>query len=338
MKRKESMINLFLIIVPIIVNTSYSFIPPTSFTNLKPKLKVKMSTNNIDIPPKEELEKLLEVAITASKKAGDIILGNKDGAEVTKVKANSRDLLTLIDPLCEQTIRDTILNQYPNHEFLGEEDVPPGAEASALAIDTKLKNMQKNKQDYLWIVDPIDGTTNFVHGMPLCMPSVALAYKGTIVVGVIYDPHHDEYFTAMKGFGAHIQSSTTPKQSIHVGEQKTIGDSVIAMGSPPALESMQMSLKGVQALMPKCRTIRMIGSAAIMLAWVACGRLTVYWEYDLSSWDIAAGVLLVQEAGGKFTGLSGEPWNLRTRKIIASCGQGNVHEEVIQVLNDAGVQ
>lgn len=165
------------------------------------------------------------------------------------------------------------------------------------------------------------------------MPSVAVAYKGTVVVGVIYDPHRDELFTAIKNQGAFMNN-----EPIKVGEQDCIGDAIIAMGSPPGAESLKMSLKGVEALMPKCRTIRMIGSAAIMLAWVACGRLTVYWEYDLSSWDIAAGFLLVTEAGGKFTGLSGEAWDLRGRKMIASGGQGKVHEEVLEVLNGAGVQ
>ena len=105
-------------------------------------------------------------------------------------------------------------------------------------------------------------------------------------------------------------------------QQEVIGDAIVAMGSPPAEESMKISMRGVQALMPKVRTIRMLGSAAMMLAWVANGRLTCYWEYDLSSWDIAAGALLVQEAGGRFTDLAGEEYNLRTRKMIASQRKG----------------
>lgn len=282
-------------------------------------------------PTPEELEALVQVAIAASKKAGNIIMGNAGGAEVTERKANSRDLLTLIDPLCEQTIRDTVLTTFPDHDFLGEEDVPPGAEASASAIDAKLSG---SSSDYLWIVDPIDGTTNFVHGMPLCMPSVAVAHKGVVVAGVIYDPHHDEVFSATLGGGAFLNG-----KAITTGtDDGTIGDAVIAMGSPPGVESLQMSLLGVQALMPLCRTIRMLGSAALMLAWVACGRLTVYWEYDLSSWDMAAGALLVTEAGGKFTGLSGEAWDLRKRKMIASSGRGTIHEDVLKVLNEVGVK
>ena len=276
------------------------------------------------------LDQVLQVAIDASKKAGQIILGNAGGAEVTKNKANSRDLLTLIDPLCEKTIKETVEASFPDHNFLGEEDVAPGKEASAQALNEKLFSSSETS-DWLWIVDPIDGTTNFVHGMPLCMPSVAAAYRGEVMVAVIYDCHRNELFTAVKGKGSKMNNV-----EIRVGDQSSLGDAVIAMGSPPAEESMQMSIKGAAALMPRCRTIRMLGSAAIMLAWVANGRLTCYWEYDLSSWDIAAGALLVKEAGGSFTNLDGKDFDLRERKICAS--NGKIHDEVLQVLNEAGIR
>eukprot|EP00534_Pseudo-nitzschia_fraudulenta_P014992 CAMPEP_0201239216 /NCGR_PEP_ID=MMETSP0852-20130820/23576_1 /ASSEMBLY_ACC=CAM_ASM_000632 /TAXON_ID=183588 /ORGANISM="Pseudo-nitzschia fraudulenta, Strain WWA7" /LENGTH=163 /DNA_ID=CAMNT_0047534503 /DNA_START=20 /DNA_END=511 /DNA_ORIENTATION=+ len=162
------------------------------------------------------------------------------------------------------------------------------------------------------------------------MPSIAAAYKGEVVVGVIYDPHRDELFTATKGGGSFLNGAP-----IKAGQQETLGDAVVAMGSPPGEESMKMSLIGVEALMPRVRTIRMLGSAAIMLAWIANGRLTAYWEYDLSSWDIAAGALIIREAGGNFTDLNGEPFTLRTRKIVAS--NGKIHDELLTVLNDAGV-
>mmetsp|Transcript_8243 Transcript_8243/g.12633 ORF Transcript_8243/g.12633 Transcript_8243/m.12633 type:complete len:330 (-) Transcript_8243:161-1150(-) len=294
--------------------------------NRSKKIRMSSVAMDIEIPPKEALEEVLNVAIQASKAAGDIIVGNAGGAEVMNIKANSRDLLTLIDPLCEKTIREIVLDNFPTHNFLGEEDVPPGKEASAAALDAFLQK----SGDWLWIVDPIDGTSNFVHGMPLCMPSVAVAYKGEVVVGVIYDPHREEYFTAMKGQGSQLNG-----EPIHVGKQATMGDAIVAMGSPPGAESLEMSLKGVKVLMPKVRTIRMLGSAALMLAWVANGRLTCYWEYDLSSWDIAAGALLIQEAGGKFTDLDGNPYNLRHRKMIAS--NGKVHDDILTTLNDAGV-
>jgi myo-inositol-1(or 4)-monophosphatase len=295
-------------------------------------VRLNMSTSNLRSAPIDELtddllQQVLAVAVQASKEAGEIILGNAGGAEITKAKANSRDLLTLIDPLCEKTIRQTIHATFPDHKFLGEEDVDPGKEASAAALYSKLTS---EGSDWLWIVDPIDGTTNFVHGMPLCMPSVAACYKGQVVCGVIYDCHRDELFTATKGQGAFMNGV-----SIQVGQQQVLGDAIVAMGSPPGEESMQMSIKGVAALMPKVRTIRMLGSAAIMLAWVANGRLTCYWEYDLSSWDIAAGALLVTEAGGRFTDLEGHDFDLSARKICAS--NKAVHEQVLETLHSAGI-
>jgi myo-inositol-1(or 4)-monophosphatase len=165
----------------------------------------------------------------------------------------------------------------------------------------------------------------------MCMPSIAATYNGEVMVGVIYDCHRNELFTAVKGRGAYMNDD-----KISVGPQESIGDAIVAMGSPPATESMNMSLKGIVALMPKVRTIRMLGSAALMLAWVANGRLTCYWEYDLSSWDIAAGALIIQEAGGTFTDLAGNDFTIRTRKICAS--NGKIHDAVLQVLHeDAGV-
>ena len=291
--------------------------------------KMVTETEQHDLPSLDILENVLSVAIKASRAAGALICEHASGALISERKANSRDLLTVIDPLCEKTIKDTVLESFPQHEFLGEEMVPPGPDASRAALESLLSN---NKGDWLWIVDPIDGTTNFVHGMPLCMPSIAVAYKKRVVVGVIYDPHRDELFSAIRGQGAYLNQETV----IHVGAQDAIGDSIVAMGSPPGNESLQMSLKGVEALMPKVRTIRMLGSAALMLAWVACGRLTAYWEYDLSSWDIAAGAIIIEEAGGRFTDLCNRPYHLTTRKIIGS--NGLVHEDILKELNEAGVK
>lgn len=315
-----------LLLFPISV-TSFSI--PCKQRQTRALSRQQMSNQDDLITQDNLINQVLQVAITASMKAGDIIVGNAGGAEVTERKANSRDLLTLIDPLCEKTIKETILAAFPNHDFLGEEDVPPGKEASTAALNAKLDVSRDN--DWLWIVDPIDGTTNFVHGMPLCMPSIAATYKGQVMVGVIFDPHRKELFTAIKGRGAYMNGIP-----IHVGVQSILGDAIVAMGAPPGEESMAMSLLGVNALMPKVRTIRMLGSAALMLAWVANGRLTCYWEYDLSSWDIAAGALLVTEAGGNFTDLAGDDYTLRTRKMCAS--NGKIHQEILRVLHDeAGI-
>lgn len=314
-------------------------------TSTTPTTKTTSTDNDED----DELSSILDVAIHAAKLAGSIIVTNIQDKtnSVTKTKDSSRDLLTLIDPLCERTIRDTIREVFPTHDFLGEEDVPPGKKASATAIENKLQNLlvpssspssslQQNR--YLWIVDPIDGTTNFVNDIPLCMPSIAVAdSSGDICVGVIHDPHRNETYTAIRGRGTYLNGVRIHcRGSGSSSDDVLLGDAIIAMGSPPAIESMQMSIVALPLLMPKVRTIRMLGSAALMLAWVAQGRLTAYWEYDLSSWDVAAGSILIEEAGGRMTDLDNERWNLRTRKICGSVG-GTVHDEILNVLHEAGV-
>ncbi len=208
---------------------------------------------------------------------------------------------------------------------MGEEQVPAGIESSIAALEEKLIHP---KSPWLWIVDPIDGTTNFAHGIPLNMPSIAVALEGEVVIGVLYDPHMKELFTAIRGQGAMLNG--TP---IHVGQEEIIGDATVGMESPAGEESITKCLKAIKPLMPAVRTVRMLGSSAIMLPWVANGRLTAYWTPDECAWDIAAGALIVQEAGGKVTDLEGKDYNLRTRSLLAS--NGKVHQALLELLQDA---
>jgi myo-inositol-1(or 4)-monophosphatase len=275
---RQSILRLLILLVLHSSSSVVSFQPPHSILQRGVRRNSWSMSNTSEDPAL--LDQILQVAVEAAKKAGSIILDNSGGSQVTQRKANSRDLLTLIDPLCERAIRETVSAAFPSHEFLGEEDVAPGPEASAAALADKL-----SRSDWLWIVDPIDGTTNFVHGMPLCLPSIAVAFQGQVMVGVIYDVHRDELFTAVRGRGAFLnQLVRLPVVGVHDPIIDTLGDAVVAMGAPPGEQSMRMSILGTAALMPKVRTLRMLGSAALMLAWVAQGRLTAYWEYDLSSW------------------------------------------------------
>jgi myo-inositol-1(or 4)-monophosphatase len=166
--------------------------------------------------------------------------------------------------------------------------------------------------------------------MPLSAVSIGVARRGELVVGVIVDPFRDEVFSAALGKGAFMNG-----EAIRVGEESDIGDAVIAAGSPPNMRSITPSIRGVSALMPKCRTIRMIGSAALHFAWIANGRLTAYWEADLNSWDTAAGAVLVREAGGQITDLRGDAFGLTTRPVLAS--NGRTHAAILAVLTEAQV-
>lgn len=233
----------------------------------------------------------------------------------------------------QAVIEAQVAEAFPDHAFIGEESVPAGATASAEALR---KAMDATKADFLWICDPIDGTTNFVQSLPLVGISIGVAYRGqpggewSLAAGVIVDPFKDEVFSASSGGGAFLNG-----EPIRVGNE-VLGDAVVATGFAPNQASLRPMLRGMTAVGAKARTLRMLGSAAIMLAWVACGRLSAYFEADLNSWDTAAGVLLVREAGGVVTGLDGKSHAIQTRSIIAACTTS--HAELQAALEAADVR
>jgi myo-inositol-1(or 4)-monophosphatase len=254
--------------------------------------------------------KIEEVAQKAAKLAGKVLLdglGKIDLGNDVISKIGSRDIVTAVDQAAQDVIKSTILLAYPNHDFLGEEDIAPGRAAAAKAAE------EKQHSEHLWIVDPLDGTTNFAHGMPLSGIIIAYASKGETLFGLIYDPFREEMFTAWKGRGAFLNG-----RQIQCCRTDNLKDSVICSGSPPSIDSLDACLRAMVRLSPMVRTMRLLGSAAIMLSWVACGRLTAYFEADLNAWDLAAGVLLIQEAGGKVTTAWGDDFKLTTRNLVAT--------------------
>jgi myo-inositol-1(or 4)-monophosphatase len=263
------------------------------------------------------------VAINTAAKAGEWIKMKQGTHHSLSQKSSSHDLVTEVDKGSETMIRNLIRTYFPDHAFLGEEGVAPGAEASARAI----REMQD--EEYLWIVDPIDGTTNFVHGFPYFVVSIALARRGEVIVGVIYDPNRDEMFVAEKGKGAYLRG-----KPIRVSSEERLGDALVATGFPSdTVSTLPVNLRGLQAVAPIARNVRSAGSAALHLAYVAAGRLSGFWELGLNSWDLAAGALLVQEAGGRVTDTRGEPYSLSVRHVLAT--NGFVHGELLQTLADA---
>ena len=196
--------------------------------------------------------------------------------------------------------------------------------------------MSASRAEYLWIVDPIDGTTNFVQSLPLVAISIGVARSSSasssgweLVAGVIVDPFKEEVFTAQAGGGAFLNG-----EQVRVGTEG-LADAVVATGFAPNEASLRAMVRGISAVGAKARTVRMLGSAAVMLAWVACGRLSAYFEADLNAWDTAAGVLLVREAGGVVTDLAGAPFEITTRPLIASNPAS--HVQLQETLAQAGV-
>ena len=265
----------------------------------------------------------MAVAINCAAKAGEWIASRLGNHAKLEQKLSSQDLVTEVDKGTERLIRKLVHTHFPHHSFLGEEGVEPGPEASSQAL------ADVAQEEYLWIVDPIDGTTNFVHGFPYFSVSIALAHKGEVILGVIYDPMKDELFIAEKGKGAYVHGKL-----MKVSGESKLQDSLIATGFPADPQyALPLNMKGLNHLVPKVRNVRVAGSAALHLAYVAAGRLSGFWEIGLNSWDLAAGVLMVKESGGIVTDTEGQPYKLGVRNVIAS--NGAIHDEFVQELASA---
>jgi myo-inositol-1(or 4)-monophosphatase len=279
----------------------------------------------------QENEAIARTAELAARSAGKI-MREKLGADVVATKAGDKDLVTLVDGECEASIRSIVSAAHPAHSFLGEESVAPGADASALALAAC------ENDSVLWVVDPIDGTTNFASGIPLSAVSIGVARRGQLIAAVIYDPYRDELFSAVSGGAGGVATTRLNGAPVRVSRASRMREAVVATGSPPNPKSMSPALRGVVAISPHVRTLRMLGSAAIMMAWVACGRLDAYWEPDLNAWDTAAGALLIRGAGGRVTGLDGEEYELSTRTLLCANGEPSLHREILEALLAADVR
>ncbi|SFS46884.1 inositol monophosphatase family protein [Marininema halotolerans] len=269
--------------------------------------------------------KELQTAIDAARQAGALIREKAFVSKQIDVKSSASDLVTEVDKEAEKIIRRFITSHHPDHVILGEE----GVDAGVVAAKEALTNHRVH--EHLWIVDPIDGTTNFIHGFPFFCVSIAYAVKQEVVLGVIYDPIKDELFTAEKGKGAWLNG-----EPIQVSSERTLAESLLASGFPSGDPAgmRQVNTDGILRLSPHVRNIRAGGSAALHLAYVAAGRLTGYWELDLNAWDLAAGAILITEAGGMVTDTIGNPYEIGVRHILAT--NGSVHVAVKQALAEAG--
>lgn len=220
----------------------------------------------------DNVDAMLEVAIAAARRAGAHMKTHVNSSRVEKTKSSKDDLVTVVDKQCQDLVFQTIQETFPTHEFLGEESVDAGSEASAQALKELVS------KEWLWIVDPIDGTTNFVHHRPASVVSVACAHKGDVVVGVIYDPYRDEIFTAQKGKGAQCNG-----QAAHVSTEATFSEALIGFGIGTKDGVRLPMLDCAREFSAKCRGLRLQGASALELAWTSVGRQTV--RVSLSAFD-----------------------------------------------------
>jgi myo-inositol-1(or 4)-monophosphatase len=215
------------------------------------------------------------------------------------------DLVTVADRKSETLIRERISQHWPTHDILGEEG-----------------GLQDTGNDYRWYVDPLDGTTNFAHGFPVFCVSLGLDYKGERIAGVIYDPTRNELFAAEQGSGAYLN-----QQRIHVSAIANLSECLVATGFPSHKRHKNPNIFFYHHITLHTHGVRRAGSAALDLCCVACGRFDGFWEFNLNPWDTAAGVLIVQEAGGKVTDFRGGPFQLNSRETLAS--NGLVHQALM---------
>ncbi len=251
--------------------------------------------------------RVYEDALRIATQAGAVLRKNYGKTQNIHFKGEI-DLVTDVDRESERMIMGFIRERYPDHSILSEESEP-----------------LKRDSAWRWIIDPLDGTTNYAHGYPFFSVSIAVEREGEILVGVVYDPLREEMFSALKGEGAYLNG-----RRIAVSRIDNLRRALLATGFPYDINrSDETNIDYFEAYARSAQAIRRDGSAALDLCYLACGRFDGFWELKLKPWDTAAGYLIVEEAGGKVTGLSGEPYSVYDGNVLGS--NGLLHEQMIQV-------
>jgi myo-inositol-1(or 4)-monophosphatase len=254
---------------------------------------------------------LLITAIEAVVRSGDIQM-ERFGRNIRIDKKGTIDLVTEVDLAVERMFRELIAERFPDHQVLAEE----------------LGQSAPGRTGFCWVFDPIDGTTNYAHGLPIFCASLALELDGVVQVGAVYDPTRRELFTAELGGGAYLNG-----RPIHVSDTRALVDAMLVTGFPYDVHERVDEIVGLFGkFVGEARAVRRLGSAALDLCYVAAGRLDGFWESDLKPWDIAAGALIVAEAGGLVTLMTGAPFDTRAGQVLAT--NGHIHEHTLGVIRD----
>jgi myo-inositol-1(or 4)-monophosphatase len=254
----------------------------------------------------------LNIAVKAAREAAKKI--NRASMDVDKLRVDVKqqsDYVTEVDRAAEAAILDVLREAYPTHGILAEESGLAGTSAES---------------EYQWIIDPLDGTTNFIHGVPQYAISIGLAHKGVMTQAVVYDPNRNELFTATRGGGAYLN-----EKRIRVAKRFRLDEALIGTGFPYRMfDHIDTYLAIFRDVAQRTAGMRRPGAASLDLAWVACGRMDGFWELGLSPWDMAAGSLLITEAGGLVGDLSGEANYMKTGNIIG--GNPKIFSQLLQLI------
>jgi len=274
---------------------------------------------------------MLTIAIRAARSAGRII--NRASVDIESIRVTRKqvnDFVTEVDRASEQIVVETLLESFPAHSILAEES---GFIAGPKCRSGRASNEQVDpaspwfrEAELVWIIDPIDGTTNFIHGLPLFSISIALAFRGKTILGVVHEVSRDECFSAIEGGRAMLNGKV-----IQVSERSKLSDSLLVTGFPYKDEGrLEAWMQLFITLLRKSHGVRRLGSAAIDLVYVACGRFEAFYEYGLSPWDVAAGAFIVEQAGGLVTDYQGGPNFVYGKELLA--GNGRMNEELRGVI------
>ena len=252
---------------------------------------------------------MLTIAVKAARRAGNLIHRAADNLDhLTVTKKSHSDYVSEVDRAAEQAIIKTLLDAYPDHAILAEESGTQG------------------ESEFVWIIDPLDGTTNFLHGVPQYAVSIALLHKGVLTQAVVYDPTKNDLFTATRGRGAFLND-----RRIRVSKRKELADALIGTGFPyTRFEHLDAYMAMLREFMQKTSGLRRPGAASLDLAWTAAGRYDGFFETGLKPWDIAAGSLLITEAGGLVSDLEGKENFLKTGHLCA--GNPRIHEQMLETI------
>ncbi len=263
-----------------------------------------------DFIPNFQGNQLLNFAIQVAREAGGVLIDRLGSAQVSN--KGDIDLVTEADLASEELIIEKIRSHYPQHGILAEES------GEAVMVGS-------GRSDWKWIIDPLDGTTNYAHGYPCFCVSIAVERAGSIEIGVVYDPLRDEMFAAERGHGA-----TLNERRIRVSSVEDLNRAMVCTGFPYNVRERPDFARDFANFTMQAQAVRRDGSAALDLAYVACGRFDGFWEDGLNPWDTAAGLLLIEEAGGRVTDFHDAPLDIYTKKVLAS--NGLVHNMMMRVL------